>query len=203
MNQVMSRDGFNTLRTAWLLLALSIIAAASIVAGSHWYLEREKRESLTAERRMQEARTRADAARRERENLQESAEVFRTLVDRGLLQTERRLEMIELVNRLRARHQLFSMDYDIAPQRTLNLAGNRVFNAVDVLASRVKLRVRALHEGDVMNFINDLGKSQQGFYPVDRCTMRRIEAAQTEGLRPHVEADCALEWITLREKRAG
>ena len=203
MSQILSREGFNTLRTAWLLLAFSIIAAVSIVAASHWYLESEKREGLTAERRMQEARTRADGARRERENLQESAEVFRTLVDRGLLQTERRLEMIELVNRLRSRHQLFSMDYDIAPQRTLNLAGKGGFNAVDVLASRVKLRVRALHEGDVMDFINDLGKSRQGFYPVDRCTMRRIEAAQADGLRPHVEADCALEWITLREKRAG
>ncbi len=203
MSQVLSRDGFKTLRTAWLLLAVSIIAGASIVAVSHWYLEREKREGLTAERSMQEARARADAARRERENLQESAEVFRTLVDRGLLQTERRLEMIELVNRLRSRHQLFSMDYDIAPQRTLTLAGNRAFSAVDVLASRVKLKVRALHEGDVMDFVNDLGKSRQGFYPVDRCTLRRIESAQAPGLRPHGEAECALEWITLREKRAG
>lgn len=203
MSQVLSRDGFKTLRTAWLLLAVSVIAGASIVAASHWYLEREKREGLTAEGRMQEARTRADAARRERENLQESAEVFRTLVDRGLLQNERRLEMIELVNRLRSRHQLFSMDYDIAPQRPLALAGNRAFNAVDVLASRVKLKVRALHEGDVMDFINDLSRSRQGFYPVDRCTLRRIEAAEGQGLRPHVEAECALEWITLKEKRAG
>ncbi len=203
MSQVLSRDGFRTLRTAWLLLAVSIFTGASIVAASHWYLEREKREGLTAERRMQEARARADAARRERENLQESAEVFRTLVDRGLLQTERRLEMIELVNRLRSRHQLFSMDYDIAPQRPLALAGNRAFNAVDVLASRVKLKVRALHEGDVMDFINDLTKSRQGFYPVDRCTLRRIEAGEAPGLRPHVEAECALEWITLKEKRAG
>ncbi len=203
MNPVLSRDGFSSLRTSWLLLAASILAGASIVVASHWYLESEKRESLTAEQRMQEARTRADAARRERENLQQSAEVFRTLVDRGLLQTERRLEMVELVNRLRSRHQLFSMDYDIAPQRTLNLSGNRVFNAVDVLASRVKLKVRALHEGDVMDFINDLGQSRQGFYPVDRCTLRRIDSASAPGLRPHVEADCALEWITLKEKRVG
>lgn len=197
----MSREGLRALATSWALLAAALVAGAAIVAGSHWYLERERRENVTAGQRMQEARTRVDSARRERENLQASAEVFRTLVDRGLLQSERRLDMVELVNSLRTRHQLFALDYEIGPQRILTLGGNRVFNSVDVLASRVKLRARALHEGDVLEFINELGTSRQGFYAVDRCTMRRIEVSESEGLRPRVEADCALEWITLKEKR--
>ena len=200
MSQLMSREGFGALGASWALLGASIVAAVAIVAGSHWYRERERRENLTAGQRMQEARTRVDSARRERENLQASAEVFRTLVDRGLLQSERRLDMVELVNSLRTRHQLFGLDYEIGPQRPLTLGGNRVFNSVDVLSSRVKLRARALHEGDLLEFINELGTSRQGFYAVDRCTLKRIEVPD-ENLRPRVEADCALEWITLKEKR--
>jgi hypothetical protein len=201
MSQVMSRDGFRALAGSWALLAASIVAAIGVVAGSHWYRERERRENLSAGQRMLEARTRVDSARRERENLQASAEVFRTLVDRGLLQSERRLDMVELVNALRTRHQLFALDYEIGPQRPLALGGNRVFNSVDVLSSRVKLRARALHEGDLLEFINELGTSRQGFYAVDRCTLKRIEVAENDGVRPRVEADCALEWITLKEKR--
>jgi hypothetical protein len=201
MSQVMSREGFRALATSWALLAAAVVAGAAIVAGSHWYLERERRESVTTGQRMQEARARVDSARRERDNLQASAEVFRTLVDRGLLQSERRLDMVELVNSLRTRHQLFALDYEIGPQRPLALGGNRIFNSVDVLASRVKLRAKALHEGDVLEFINELGTSRQGFYAVDRCTLRRIDIAENEGLRPRVEAECALEWITLKEKR--
>jgi hypothetical protein len=200
MNQVMSRDGFRELAGAWALLAGSIVAGAAIIIASHWYLDREKRESLTAGRRMQEARTRVDAARRERENLQASAETFRTLVDRGLLVAEQRLDMVELVNALRARHQIAAIDYEIGPQRPLTLGGNRVYPSMDVLASRVKMRARALHEGDLLGFINELGASRQGFYPVDRCVLRRIEGTH-EALRPRVEAECALEWITLKEKR--
>lgn len=201
MNQVFSAEGFRELRGAWALLAAAIVGGAAIVAASHWYLEREKRETLTAGQRMREARTRVDAARRERENLQESAEVFRTLVERGLLQSERRLDMVELLNNLRARHQLFAMDYEIAPQRPLTLGGNRAFPSVDVLASRVKLRARALHEGDLVGFVRDLASSRQGFYPVDRCSFRRLEVHEDNALRPRVEAECTLEWITLKEKR--
>jgi hypothetical protein len=202
MNHVFSAEGFRAMRLAWALLAVAILAGAGIVAGSHWYAQKEKRDSADSGRRLQEARSRLDNARRERESLLQSADVFRTLVDRGLLQNERRLELVELVNTLRARHQV-TIDYEIAPQRPLTLAGGRVFASVDVLASRVKLKARALHEGDILAFIDALTRTPQGFYPIDRCTMRRIEVSAPDSLAPRVEADCTLEWITLKEKRGA
>jgi len=203
MKQLFSPEGVRSLRTSWALLLLSIAAAVGIVIGSHWYLDREKRESASAQRRLQEATTRVDNARRERDSLQDSADTFRTLVDRGLLQGERRLDLVEMVNSLRSRHQLFSLDYEIGAQRPLQLAGGRVFPAIEVLASRVKLRMRALHEGDVLGFVEDLAKSRHGFYPLDRCAIRRIPGAESDSLQPHVEAECAFEWITLKEKNAN
>jgi hypothetical protein len=203
MKVVFAREGFLAMRGAYALLALAIVASLTLVFASQWYYDKERRDNATAARRLQEARARLDGARRERDSLQESSEVFRTLVDHGLLQSERRLDLVELVNALRARHQLASLDYEIAPQRPLALSGGRVFSSVEVLASRVKLKVRALHEGDVVGFIDELSRTPQGFYSVDRCAMRRLETAGAESLAPHVEADCALEWITLKEKRAG
>ena len=203
MKQVFSREGWRSLAGSWVLLAMSIIAAASIVVAGNWYRERERKESVSAAHRLQQARSRLDAARRERDSLQESADVFRTLVERGLLQNERRLDLVELVNELRARHQLFSLDYEIAPQRTLALAGGKTYPSVDVLASRVRLKARALHEGDLLGFVEDISRSRQGFYTVDRCKMKRIETPSTDALAPHVEAECALEWITLKEKNAA
>lgn len=201
-SQVFTAEGFRAMRLAWALLAGAMIAGALIVAGSHWYAQKEKSDSADSGRRLQEARTRLESTRRERDSLQESAEVFRTLVDRGLLQSEQRLELVELVNGLRARHQI-ALDYEVAPQRTLALAGGRVFASVDVLASRVKMKARALHEGDLLAFIDALTRNPQGFYPIDRCTMKRIEVSSADSLQPRVEADCTLEWITLKEKRGG
>ena len=202
MSQVFSRSGLMALRAPLVVLALAIAAGAASIAAGHWYANKEKRERADSGRRLQEARARMEGARREHDNLMQSAEVFRTLVDRGMLQGERRLDLVELVNSLRSRHQLAGLDYDIAPQRPLQLAGGRGFGSIDVLASRVKLRARALHEGDVLAFIDELTSTPQGFYPMDRCVMRRIEAA-TDTLQPRVEGECTLEWITLREKRRG
>ena len=203
MNQILTREGFRSLRSAWILLVLSIVAGAAIVGGSIWFHEKEQRDNATSAKRLQEARVRVAGARRERDGLHESAEVFRGLVDRGLLQSEHRLDLVELVNALRARHQLFALDYEVAPQRPLQLSGGRVFASVDVLASRVKLKARALHEGDVLGFVDALAKTPLGFYPVDRCVMRRVEAPAAESLQPRIEAECALEWITLKEKRGN
>ena len=202
MSTVFTSSGARNLRVSWILLALSIATAIGIVLASQWYRERESRQGSQAERRLQEARGRVEAARRERDSLQESADTFRMLVDRGLLQGEHRLDLVEMVNALRTRHQLFSLDYEIAPQRPLQLPGGRVYPAVDVLASRVQVRLRALHEGDVLGFVQDLGQSRQGFYPLDRCLMKRVDAPE-DSVQPHVEADCAFEWITLKDKAGG
>jgi hypothetical protein len=203
MKQVFSRQGLRALQMPWVLFFVAIVAGVAIVIASQWFLDRERREATSSGARLKEARVRLDGARRERDSLQESAEVFRTLVERGMLQGERRLDLVELVNALRARHQLIGLDYEIAPQRPLKLAGGRVFAAVEVLSSRVKLKIRALHEGDVLDFMESLSQSRQGFYPVDRCMMRRVEVATPDAIAPRVEADCALEWITLKDKRAN
>jgi hypothetical protein len=203
MKQVFTAQGLRALRTSWLLFFVAILAGVGIVIASQWFLDREKREAVTSGARLQEARARLESARRERDSLQESSDVFRTLVERGMLQGERRLDLVELVNSLRARHQLFGLDYEISAQRPLKLTAGRVFASVEVLASRVKLRIRALHEGDVLDFMASLSQSRQGFYPVDRCTMRRVEGAVPDTLAPRIEAECALEWITLKDKLAN
>lgn len=204
MSAVFTREGFARLRTSWILFALSLAAAAAIGFGSHWYIEREQREHSASGRKLQEARARLESARRERDNQIESAEVFRTLVDRGMLQAERRIDMVELVADIKARSNIASMDYEIAPQRVLPLPGGRSFASVDVLGSRVKLKLAALHEGDLFSFLDALSRTTAGFYPVDRCTFKRVSEIDPSGRRPRVEAECALEWITLKEKaRAG
>jgi hypothetical protein len=203
MKQVFSAEGFKSLRAAWILLVVSVAAGVGIVAGSQWYYEKELRDSATFGMRLKEARSRVDGARRERDSLHESSEVFRTLVEHGILQSERRLDLVELVNALRARHQLSTLDYEVAPQRLLQLSGGRSFASIDVLASRVKLKARALHEADIIGFMDSLTHTPQGFYPVDRCVLRRVEATNPDSIQPRVEAECTLDWITLREKRAN
>ena len=200
MKQLFASEGMRLLRTSWILLVTSLAAGAVIISATYWFMEREKGDSLASNRRLKEAKARVEGVRRESASLQESAETFRTLLDRGLMQTERRLDLVELMNALRAHNRLFALDYEIAPQRVLALPGSRSFVSIDVLASRVRIKVRALHEGDVLGFIDALAQSRQGFYPVDHCVLKRVDAG-ADTLQPRVEAECTMEWITLKEKK--
>ena len=201
MSQVYSREGMKRLRSAWILLAASIAAAGVLIGGTYVYLEKEQRDAVGSSRQLQQARARLDKIRRERDSLEESAAIFRALLQRGLMQPERRLDLVELLNALRAEHHVASVEYEIAPQRPLGISGNRNFPAVDIVASRVTLKARALHEGDLIGFIDALGESRQGFHPVDRCVMKRIETSAAGLLQPRIEAECSLEWITMKERR--
>jgi hypothetical protein len=202
VSPVFTREGWNVLRASWLLLAAALAAGGLIAYGGRWYAEQERRDSSNATLHLRDARTRLEAARRERDSLAEAGDMFRSLVDRGLLESEERLELVELMNTLRTRYQLYSLDYAMDPQRPLQLAGGRVFPSIDVLATRVQVRARALHEGDLLSFMEQISRSRQGFYPMNRCTLRRTTAPAFD-LEAHVEAECTLEWITLKDKVAG
>jgi len=203
MNAVFSQDGFKRLRLAWAILAVSIVAAAASAWGSLLYLQKERRDGINSTRQLAEAQARVDAARREREDLKASAALFQDLVDRGILREESRLDFFERLENLKSKHRIMDLEFEIAPQRALPLPGGRAFNAVDVLGSRVKLRVQALHEGDALAFLEDLARPPKGFNPISRCTLRRVESGAASALSARVEAECVLEWISLKDKRGG
>jgi len=200
MNAVFSKEGSKALRGAWIVLALAVAFGAALAYGSYWYLQQEKKDTVASTRRLQEAKARTEAVRRELEDLRTSSKVFQGLLDRGVLQEERRLDFIERLDQLKTTHRLASLEYDIDPQRVLPLAGGRVFNSLDVMGSRVKLRFKALHEGDALAFLEDLSSPPRGFNAMSRCHLFRIERAGGDLASPRVEANCTLEWISLRDK---
>lgn len=202
MSVVFSEDGFRRLKFAWLLLAVAVVAAVVTAWGSSLYLQKEKLEGLSSQRQLSEALARVQTAKRERDDLRVSAELFQDLVKRGILHEESRLEFFERLEALKNRHRIASLEFEIAAQRPLPLPGGRVYSAVDVLGSRVKIRLQALHEGDALAFLEDLARPEKGFNPVARCALRRTDSGGTP-LSPRIEADCALEWISLKDKRGG
>jgi hypothetical protein len=203
MNAVFSKEGSRLLRVAWATLAIAIAAACALAWGGYWYQQKEKRDGVVSKRQLGDAQARLANAKRERDDLRTSSEVFQDLVARGILKEESRLDLLDRLHALKVRHRLLGLDYEVAPQRPLPLAGGRVFNAVDVLGSRVKIKALALHEGDALAFLQDLSMPPKGFNPVSRCTLRRLQATRDDATAPRVEAECILEWISLKDKRGA
>ncbi len=181
-------------------IVMGVLAAGIFVYGSIYYLKQEKGHELASKRALQEAQARVANASKEAADLRASADTYQQLVAHGVFQPEKRLDWIESVDQLKAKHKIVSLEYNLSPQRTVALRGGRVFASIEVLGSRLTLKVQAYHDGDLVNFLDDLAKSPNGFYPTDRCTIRSLDSAQTNVFAPKVEADCAMDWITIRDK---
>jgi hypothetical protein len=203
MNAMFSKEGSRLLRFAWATLAIAIAAACGLAWGGYWYEQKEKRDGVVSKRLLGDAQARLANAKRERDDLRTSSEVFEDLVARGILKEESRLDLFERLHDLKVRHRLLGLEYEIAAQRPLPLPGGRVFNAVDVLGSRVRIKALALHEGDTLAFLEELSMPPKGFNPVSRCTLRRVEATTSDAIAPRIEAECILEWISLKDKRGA
>lgn len=203
MSIATSKEGFRYLRIAWAALVIAVVAAAALGWTGYWYLGKEQSGDLTLKRRLAEMQARVNTARRERDDLLASSVMFAGLMRQGILLEERRLEFIERLDSLNTRHRLLSLEYDFAPQRSLPAPGGRVFEAVEVLGSRVTVKVLALHEGDLIAFLDELAKPPRGYNPIQSCNLRRLQAGSGNQVNARVDAECTLEWITLKDKRGA
>jgi hypothetical protein len=211
MSVIFSSDGFKALRFAGATAIAATGVAIFLIGGSYWYWQAETRNDATSSRSIQEARQRVEKARRERDDLRDSAQNYKALAARGVFVTEQRLELIETLNALKNRHKMVDLQYEVQPQRPLRTRNGMTFPAVDVLGSRIKLKLNTLHDGDLVAFLDEFPRLNRGLFPLDRCTIKRAGEAGREtdvsadsqievAAGAQLTAECTLEWITLHDK---
>ena len=178
MSVIFTRDGFRALRLVVIVALAGVAVAIALVTGSYMYWQMEKTNDQRSISAQADAQNRVANARREQNDLRDSAQTYQNLTARGIFIAEQRLDLIEAMNTLKDRHKLLELRYEIAPQRPLKMASGGNYAAVDVLASRIKLKVSAYHDGDLVAFLNDFPRIQRGFFPLDRCVITRAADAE-------------------------
>jgi hypothetical protein len=222
---VFGREGFKSLRIILGATVASIAVAGFLVAGSYWYWQAEKKSDQQSQRLLLDVRSRLDILRRERDDLRNSGSDFQLLTARGVFVAEQRLDLVEALNALKIRHKLLAMEFEVSPQRIMRMTSGETFPAVDVLGSRIKLKIRAYHDGDLVAFLDEFPRMQRGFFQVDKCVIKRsadinqqvnapVQVAMADGTSTLtgadsagrnavpgvIEAECMVEWITLADK---
>ena len=191
---IFTRAGINSLKFALFVLVAGLGVGAFIVVGSYWYWQAEKNADQLSQRSSQDLRGRLSVVKRDRDDLLGSQATYNALTSRGTFLTEQRFDLIEALAALKARHKLVSLAYEVAPQRPLRLAASGSFPGVNLFASRVKIKIRTLHDGDLIAFLDEFPRMQRGFFPIDRCMIKRgteTLAIATPALVTQEEEDAA------------
>ena len=190
------------LRWPLIVLFLASLTGAAMVVASMYLQHAKAQEYLQVQNRLRAAQLALNNARREESDLQTYRSRYESLSAKGIFGQEQRLNWVEYMNNLAGLGRFQSLNYEIATQRPVSIGTSVQADSVDMLASLIQLKMGFVHEGDMVRTLDELHRSNTGFYRIDACSVLRKDGAQEPRLGENLTADCRLQWITLRT-RAG
>jgi hypothetical protein len=178
------------------LLAVALGLMSVLVWASHSEYQRSQARAKEAELANMRARGDLLEVRAQETNYRSFSSQFEVLEGRGLTGDERRLDWIDMVQRLRERHRLYTLEYEISAQRNF-VASLAPPAGLNPRSSAVALQFTTLHEGDLISFLDDLEQQSPGIFRQTRCDIQRLPvAADAAGARLSVR--CEYDWLTLK-----
>lgn len=144
-------------------------------------------------------------ARDEQEELRDKIGRYQAFRDRGYIGPEKRLDWVEAIARIKAARRIYKLDYEFSPQRPVDAAilpAGASAGGYEILASRMKLQVQVLHEGELLALLDDIRGAVRALIQLRSCEIERSLAGSGDRSNPApLKAECVLEWITLREQK--
>ncbi len=135
--------------------------------------------------------------RREENQIRQKAAIFGELQSRRILGEEQRLEWVELLENIRARHRLPDMRYEIAPRHALE---KTPAGQLALFASTMRLELKLLHEEDLTRLLDDLRREAPALIQTRRCDISRLQGTIAKEMpAASLQASCLIDWITVRK----
>jgi hypothetical protein len=181
-----------------LSLAAAIVMIA-VGAGLVWLAENQihaaKQAKANAASQLIGFQSKLRQASAEENEIKQKSALYSNLRARGIIGEEQRLDWVELIKEIKESRKLLDLQYEFAPQQSLERAALPGFS---FKSSSMRMQMKLLHEGDLLNFINDLRKHARAYVRVRNCNVTRIpRAAAPAGDAALLNAECQLDWITI------
>lgn len=188
-------------------LQLSLLAAVAMIAigaGSVYFAlnlaQTARVDRMAAQAERNDFDGKLKRVRSEENEIKQKSALFNTLQARGMIGEEQRLEWVELLKDIHDKRRLIDLKYEIAPQRPLDATPA---NGLTFYVSTMKMQLKLLHEEDLTRLIDDLNQQARALIQVKRCNVSRLPRGNAEtGIPAQLQADCLIDWVTLREAAA-
>jgi hypothetical protein len=191
------------LRWSIVTLVLGILVSIGIGWGSYEMLISAQRQQKVAVAKMSEMKGKLARASDEEQELRAKILRFQEIAARGLIGPENRLDWVEQIARIRADRKLLDLQYEFSPQHpvdSLTIPSGPSAGGYRFLSSTQQVKLKLLHEGDLLNYIADLRSKIRAHIQIRSCDIERLAPNPVEkGIAANLSANCQLEWISLQE----
>ena len=182
-----------------LALPLAILLLLCGIAGAlAWATHRDARQAQIERDRANEAKLRSEARlrqfRSDELDIKERGQLLQRLRDSSMLGEEKRLDWTEQLGTLQRELRIPGMKYEFAPQTALQANGSAGYNWFN---SPLRLQLRLVHEGDLLNFLDRLQHEGKALVIVRNCKLALPPAtASDHETNAALNGDCELDWLT-------
>jgi hypothetical protein len=194
----MNQEDLQALKAPLLVLLIVLLAGAGAIYYSD-RLAKEAREQLAQQQKqLKDARTRLQKSGDERDVIVKYLDRYRELERSGFIGEEQRINWLDGLRVANQQADLFGVDYQIGSQTNYPHSAAYSPGQISLNQSLMHLQFRLLHEADLMRFLGALARQGGGFFTVDQCVLRRIDARGVIRYQPNITSDCDLAWITVK-----
>ncbi|MHB9103109.1 MAG: hypothetical protein ACYC2E_16570 [Sulfuricella sp.] len=195
------KDDFPLIRKALIVLVASLLSSAALVGAGRAILIKQQDGMNQAQAQRNDALNKRRQAENDRQEIHDYQPRFVTLRERGFVGEEKRLDWMEHIQHIRESRKLLPITYEISAQQVFQVDPEVTLGGLELRGSKMQLQMELLHEGDLLNFLDDL--SRKGLYTVRECTLKRAGGAPESSQSPRLTAECTLYWLTLGERTGG
>ena len=188
------------LRMPLLGLGSALVIVGLLVSLADQYRSKNKAALQMQQNQLNQARQKFQSSGLEKETIIQYLPIYNDLLLKGFIGEERRIEWIENLRQIHARHKLFSIDYQIGLQEDYKPSFIPNMGTFVLHRSTMKLNMDMLHEGDILNLLDGLHEQTTPFIVRD-CEIKRPVGAvvNTKNLASNLKASCEIDWLTLRD----
>lgn len=197
-----SKDDFLRIKGCIMILVLALVAGIGSLFATDKFADSMRAARSAAQLQLSDGITRLEQVKKDKQDFQTYYNAYQSLIDHGVIGEDRRLDWIEAIEKVRAKEHVFRVRYAIAPQKPYNPAPVPMPANFDVKVSAVTLQLDLLHEEQLFSFLDDLRAQGKGLYLVEKCAVEHGGGTLELRYAPQLKAECALNWLTLREKGA-
>ncbi len=183
----------------WFPLA-AMLAMIAIALG---LAESSRRDAESARQSRDQAATsrtqidqRLRQVRTEEQDIKTRAQLVLRLKQSGIVGDERRLDWMELLRDTQRELRLPGMKYEFGPQTAIDgpTGGNPAW-----YASTLNIRLRLLHEEDLLNFLSRIQQEAKALVIVRNCKLAPLSnAGDPREALAQLGAECEMQWLTVR-----
>jgi hypothetical protein len=196
----LTQQDWRKLRYPIVGLGAALVLVGLLVSFADQYRTKNEMALQAQQNLLNQARQKYQSSGAEKEMIIQYLPVYNDLLAKGFIGEERRIEWIETLRQIHAKHKLFSIDYSIGlqehyiPSFIPNLGGFRLNRSV------MSLKLDMLHEGDILALLDGLHEQTTPFIVRD-CEIKRPIGAvvNSKNIAANMQANCEIDWLTLRD----